>query len=134
MLLQLPQFQMTDRNSEIIKDCFIPYPKGLYGCGKDVESIRTLKSISGEVQDLLRRYVVIFPQAIEIIDEDEFIKYRCIVHDENTGVTRGILEKLGYLLEETSHSAFNLYAIELKTKTEIKNCGKTFPQFSNERI
>ena len=63
---------------------------------------------------------MVFPETVISEDTERYVKYRCLVHDEHTGVTRGILERLGYELMESGYFAYQLYWIELKTRGELR--------------
>lgn len=120
MLLKLPESILTNKNACEINPAFVPYPIEIYG-GTSTKTLRTLKSVLEEVQGLLRRYAVVYPESINRVEADGvYEEYKCLVLDENTGVTRAILEKLGYALEESDHAAFNLYWIKLHTKVPVK--------------
>lgn len=130
MVIQIPQVELNATNSSEITPQSIRYPKHMYGYSEKVESISTLKVVSDEIEDLMKRYAVIYPSSIEAIVSLDMkkglhIKYRCIAFDESTGITRGILERLGYELEESEYAPFSLYWITLRTTTDIKKTAKT---------
>jgi hypothetical protein len=52
-----------------------------------------------EVKDLARRFIKIFPDTLKTLEQDRYISFLCLVDDEETGITRTLLEKLGYVLE-----------------------------------
>ncbi|PGQ88314.1 hypothetical protein [Priestia megaterium] len=125
MLLQIPQVELNPNNSSTINPLSIRYPMHMYGYTEATESISTLKVVAEEIEDLMQRFAVVYPSSIEAIitldlDKGLYIKYRCIAFDESTGITRGILERLGYELEESDYAPFSLYWITLRTRTDIK--------------
>lgn len=124
MVLQIPKVELNSSNSSEITPQSIRYPMHMYGYSETTESISTLKVVAGEIEDLMKRFAVVYPSSIEAtvtLDlKGLYIKYRCIVFDESTGITRGILERLGYELEESEYAPFSLYWITLRTRTDIK--------------
>lgn len=101
----------------------------MYGYSEKVESISTLKVVAEEIEDLMKRFAVLYPSSIEAVitlnmNKGLHIKYRCIVFDESTGITRGILERLGYVLEESEYAPFSLYWITLRTTTKFQKTAK----------
>lgn len=118
MYFEFPKHILDDKNSETIPLKAFPYQLSLYGINDDAEEIRVLSVVKPEILDLIRRFVVVLPELVTFNPEKDYANYSCIVMDENTGVSRGVLQRLGYVLEETEHSPFGLYRIDLKTKTE----------------
>lgn len=107
---------MDKKNSCTISPVYIPYQLGFYLT--ESEELRTLKVVAEEVEQLLRRYVVLLPDVVETVEYEGCIGYRCMVNDENTGITRNILERLGYELEDSEFSPYGLFWITLKMRTE----------------
>ncbi|MED4068611.1 hypothetical protein [Priestia megaterium] len=125
MVLQIPQVKLNSCNSSEITPQSIRYPMHMYGYSETTQSISTLKVVADEIEDLMKRFAVLYPSSIEAIitlnvNKGLHIKYRCMVFDESTGITRGILERLGYELEESEYAPFSLYWITLRTTTDLK--------------
>jgi hypothetical protein len=98
---------------------FVPYPAELYGVYLTPdEGVWTLKVVADEIEQLIRRYAILFPDVLDEFETDTYTGYRCMVHDEDTGITRQILERLGYELEESEFSPYKLYWVVLKTRDE----------------
>jgi hypothetical protein len=118
LLLDLPRITADKKKSCIIPKMYAPYKLSLYGNQDETNGLRTLKDVAEEIKDLLSRYVVIFPDVIEYLEKGNWIGFRCMVNDEASGISRGILERIGYQLEESDFSPYRLYWITLKTKIE----------------
>lgn len=58
------------------------------------------KDVKEELVDLARRYCVVYPDSVERIETEKYIGFRCLVQDDSSGITRGILERMGYNLEQ----------------------------------
>lgn len=116
MLLKLPRVLMHEKNSRPVM--FVPYPAHFYGVDTPGEQVWCLKVVAEEVEQLVRRYAILFPDVLDSFETVAYTGHRCMVHDEETGITRNILEKLGYELEESEFSPYKLYWITLKTRTE----------------
>jgi hypothetical protein len=69
-----------------------------------------------ELIDLARRYITIYPDELLSFDTKEYIGFTCLVKDEESGITRTLLEKLGYVLEETGF--IDMFLITLRTRFE----------------
>lgn len=107
---------MHEKNARPIM--YVPYPVHFYGVDTPEEQVWSLKVVADELEQLLRRYVVLFPDVLETFETDRYTGYRCMVHDEDTGITRQLLEKLGYELEESEFTPYRLYWVTLKTRDE----------------
>jgi hypothetical protein len=116
MLLKLPRVLMHEKNSRPI--LYVPYPVHYYGVDSSEEQVWVLKVVAEEIEELVRRYAILFPDVLESFETETYVGHRCMVHDEDTGITRQILEKLGFELEESEFSPYKLYWITLKTRTE----------------
>lgn len=118
-MLPLPRIKVERSESCVIPSIHVPYPLSFYR--QEVlleEGLRSLKVVEEEIIHLVKRYIVLFPDVIRTLDEGAQYSYQCLVHDEETGITRGLLERLGYELEESIFTPYSLYWITLKTKTE----------------
>jgi hypothetical protein len=115
--IKLPRTLLDKRNSCAISQVHIPYPIGFYNA-EQTEELRTLKVVAEEVEQILRRYAVLIPDVIDTIEHENYIGYRCMVNDERTGVTREILQRLGYVMEESEFAPYGLFWVTLKTRTE----------------
>src|SRR5437763_6588219 len=100
MYLELPRAEMTKANSCLINKDFFPYSLDFYDSVGDGE-IRTLKSVSEEVYDIARRYVIFYPSTVQLFEKETYTGFRILVNDETSGISRVILERLGYDLEES---------------------------------
>lgn len=120
MLLELPRLSVEAKFLHTIKPIYIPYPINRYGCGEELTSLSTLKVVGDEVQDLLQRYAVVIPHVVRSFRSTGYTYYQCMVYDDEMNVTRGLLEKLGYKLEECEFSPYKLYWMTLRTKVADK--------------
>lgn len=114
-ILPLPYALLPPKQACELNQAFFPFPLSYYG---GEEGIRTLKIVKEEMEDLVRRYVVLIPRTVEKVDRGTYSGFRCLVHDENTGITRGLLERIGYYLEESEFTPYNLFWITLRTREE----------------
>lgn len=117
MWLELPSVNMDETNSCIINESQIPYLMDLYG-EREKDGLRVLRVIAEEVSDLIRRYALILPAAVEMFEEETYTRFRCLVNDDTHGITRGILTRIGYRLEESDFTPYGIYWIKLKTRIE----------------
>lgn len=119
MWFDLPQPKMDKSNSCLVQPYHFPYSLEWYsGAEEEEDGIRTLKVTADEIHDIARRFVIIYPSAIEPFEEETYRGFRCLVNDEASGISRGILERLGYSLEESDYSVYGIYWITLKTREE----------------
>jgi hypothetical protein len=70
-----------------------------------------------EVKDLARRFIKIFPDTLKTSEQDKYIGFLCLVDDEETGITRTLLEKLGYVLEAEQEMP-HFYWIALRARMD----------------
>lgn len=117
MYLELPHVEMTKANSCSINQIHFPLSLEFYDSIKEGE-ILTLKAAAEEIHDIARRYVVIYPSTVHLLEGQGYTGFRCLVNDDNTGISRGILERIGYSLEESDYTPFGIYWITLKTREE----------------
>lgn len=69
-----------------------------------------------ELVDLARRYIVLYPDELTTFETDKYVGFQVLVKDEESGITRTLLEKLGYALEETGFVDY--YIIQLRTRSD----------------
>lgn len=117
MYLKLPLAEMKKDDSCLVNPNYFPYKMDFYDSVGE-GNIRTLKVTIEEVHDISRRYVLVYPSTIQLLEEEGRTRFRCLVNDEHTGISRGILEQLGYTLEESEFTPFGIYWITLKTIME----------------
>lgn len=117
MYLKLPCAEMTKTNSYSISSIHFPFSMDFYNSMGEGE-IRTLKVTADEVYDIARRYVIVYPSTIQLLEEDKGTGFRCLVNDDHSGISREILERLGYTLEDSDFTPFGIYWITLKTREE----------------
>lgn len=117
MWLELPRSTMDKSNSCFMQSSHFPYSIDFYGEHKE-EGIRTLKATVEEIHDLVRRYAIVYPSAIATIEKEKYTEFRCLVNDETAGISRGILERIGYTLEESDFTPYGIYWITLRTRIE----------------
>jgi hypothetical protein len=67
-----------------------------------------------ELVDLARRYIVLYPDELTTFETDKYIGFQVLVKDEESGITRTLLEKLGYFLDGTGF--VDLFLITLRTR------------------
>ncbi|MGE7305692.1 hypothetical protein ACQKJG_17880 [Priestia megaterium] len=114
------RISLTTRNSSLLPEMVFPYPPMFYSMDKSKNEIRVLREVEDEVKDLIRRYALLYPESVEGRETGAYISYRCLIHDEDSNVTRGILERLGYTIYESNFTAYSIYWIELKTRGEMR--------------
>lgn len=117
MWIELPRIEMTNENSCVINENAFPYSLDFYDSVGEGE-VRTLKVVLDEICDIVRRYVILYPATVRLLEEERWTGFRCLVNDETAGISRGILERLGYLLEESDFTPYGIYWITLKTRIE----------------
>lgn len=119
-ILRIPYAELSKGKFTLVPAIHLPYPIRFYRPIDLEEGPYVLKEIAEEVQQLTRRYAVLFPEVHDTYVEGEKRRYRCMVEDEKTGITRGVLERIGYELLESEFTPWGLYWIELKTYTEVR--------------
>lgn len=67
-----------------------------------------------EALDLKRRFIELYSDVTETFETERYIGFRYLVRDESTGITRTLLDKLGYKLEPSDYN--KCYWITLRTR------------------
>jgi hypothetical protein len=117
LILALPHTKMDNNNSCLIESSQFPYPIDCYGEHEE-NGIRTFKVIVDEMLDLIRRYTLVLPSTVEFFETDKYTGFRCMVNDDISGVTRGLLERLDFELQESEFTPYGLYWVTLKTRID----------------
>jgi hypothetical protein len=81
MYLKLPYAVMTKSNSCLVNKHSFPYSLDFYNPFVEGD-IYTLKITLDEVCDIARRYVIIYPATVQVVEGEKENQFRCLVNDD----------------------------------------------------